>query len=62
MAKKKTITSELEIMQVNDQKEFPAELVMTVQSMASMLGFKWNRRYSTSIDRERRVVTVTRVS
>ncbi len=62
MAKKKTITSELEIMQVNEKKEFPAELVMTLQSMASMLGFKWNRRYSTSIDRERRVVTVTRVS
>lgn len=62
MAKKKTITSELKPMQVGEIKEFPAELVTTLQSMASMLGFKWNRRYSTSIDRERRVIVVTRMS
>ncbi|MEG2599512.1 MAG: hypothetical protein RSA66_08565 [Muribaculaceae bacterium] len=62
MTKKKTITSELEPMQVGDCKEFPAALVMTLQSMASMLGFKWNRTYKTSIDRERRVVVVTRLA
>lgn len=62
MAKKKTITSELKPMQIGEIKEFPAELVTTLQSMASMLGFKWNRKYSTSIDRERRVIVVTRVS
>lgn len=62
MAKKKTITSMLEPMKVGDSKEFPAELSMSVKSMASMLGFKWNRVYSTRNDREKRVVVVTRMS
>lgn len=60
MAKKKTITSELEPMKVGERKEFPAALCMTLKSMASMLGFKWDRVYKTTTDRERRVVTVTR--
>ena len=60
--KKRTITSELEPMQVGDSKEFPAALCMTVKSMASMHGFKWDRVYKTQNDRERRVVVVTRIS
>lgn len=62
MAKKKTVTSELEPMRVGDRKEFPAALCMTVKSMASMLGFKWNRTYKTETDREKRVVVVTRIA
>lgn len=61
MAKKKTITSELEPMQIGDRKEFPAVLCTGIRSMASMLGFKWNRVYRTETDREKRVVVVTRV-
>ncbi len=60
MAKKKTVTSELEPMKVGESKEFPASLCTTVRSMASTLSFKWNRKYSTVTDRERRVVVVTR--
>lgn len=52
----------LEPMQVGESKEFPAELSMSVKSMSSMLGFKWDRVYSTRNDREKRVVVVTRVS
>lgn len=62
MTKKRTITSMLEPMQVGESKEFPAELSMSVKSMSSMLGFKWDRVYSTRNDREKRVVVVTRVS
>lgn len=61
MARKNTMTSMLEPMKVGESKDFPAEKIFSVQTMASMLGFKWKRRYSTSIDRERRVVTVTRI-
>lgn len=60
--KKKTVTSELEPMKIGEKKEFPAALCTTVRSMASMLGFKWNRTYQTETDRERRVVIVKRVS
>lgn len=62
MIKKKTVTGELEPMQVGDSKEFPAVMCMTVRSMASMLSFKWNRLYTTRTDRERRVVVVTRTA
>lgn len=62
MAKKKTITGELEPMKIGDSKEFPASLCTTARSMASMLGFKWNRTYKTETDRERRVVIVTRTA
>lgn len=62
MAKKRTITGELEPMRIGESKEFPASLCTTVRSMTSTLGFKWNRVYKTLTDRERRVVVVTRVS
>ena len=62
MAKKKTITGELEPMKIGESKEFPASLCNTARSMASMLGFKWDRTYKTEIDRERRVVIVTRTA
>lgn len=60
--KKKTVTSELEPMIIGEKKEFPAALSTTVRSMASMLGFKWDRVYKTETDREKRVVIVTRTA
>lgn len=58
--KKKTITSELEPMKIGESKEFPAAQSISVRSMTSTLGFKWDRIYRTETDRERRVVVVTR--
>ncbi|MFT0333143.1 hypothetical protein [Bacteroides thetaiotaomicron] len=49
-------------MKIGESKEFPASLCTTARSMASMLGFKWNRVYKTETDRERRVVIVKRIS
>lgn len=49
-------------MKVGESKEFPASLCTTARSMASMLGFKWDRTYKTETDRERRVVIVTRIA
>lgn len=61
MAKKKTVTSELEPMKIGESKEFPASICTTVRSMTSILGFKWDRKYKTETDRKRRVVVVTRI-
>lgn len=58
---KKTITGELKPMKIGESKEFPASKCMTVHSMASILGFKWDRIYKTKTIRERRVVVVTRI-
>lgn len=62
MARKNTVTSELKPMKIGESKEFPASLSTTVRSMASMLGFKWDRTYKTEADRERRVIVVTRTA
>lgn len=61
MKKKQTFTSELEQMKVGERKEYPAIRCTSVRSMASTLSFMLNRKYSTCIDKERRIVTVTRV-
>ncbi len=60
MARKRTLTSELESMNVGDTKEFPASQSVTMRSMASTLGFKLDRTYSTETDRERRVLIIKR--
>ena len=61
MPKKQTFTSELEQMKVGEAKEYPAARCTSVRSMASTMSFMLNRKYSTCIDKERRIVTVTRV-
>lgn len=60
MARNGTITSDFESMKVGDKREYPASLSMTVRSMASMLGFKWDKVFATQADRERKVIIVTR--
>ena len=61
MPKKQTFTSEFEQMKVGDKKEYPASKYTSMRSLASTLSFMLNRKYSTSIDREKRIVTVPRV-
>lgn len=61
MAKKQTLTSEFEQMKVGERKDYPAFRYPSVRSMVCMVGFTLDRKYSTCIDRERRVVTVTRI-
>ena len=61
MAKKQTLTSEFERMEVGATKDYPASRYTSIRSMATTVSFMLNRKYSTCIDRERRIVTVTRV-
>lgn len=61
LEKKETVTGMLSPMEVGEVREFPAEISMTVRSMASMLGFQWGRRFKTRTDRERRLLVVERV-
>lgn len=61
MPKKQTFTSEFEQMKVGDTKDYPASRYTSVRSLASTMSFMLNRKYSTCIDRERRIVTVTRI-
>ena len=61
MPKKQTLTSEFEQMKVGDKKDYPASRYTSIRSLASTISFMLDRKYSTSIDREKRIVTVTRV-
>lgn len=62
MSNKTTLTSQLESMQVGDVAEYSAEQSMSVRALASTLGFKLNRIYKTYTDREKRIITVTRIA
>lgn len=60
MARKSLIKVHLQRLSVGETHEFPAEISINVRSMASTLGFQWNKTFATAIDRERRVISVTR--
>ena len=61
MPKKQTFTSELEQMKVGEAKEYPAARCTSARSMASTLSFRFNRKYTTEIDKKRRIVIVKRI-
>lgn len=60
MKEKKTISEELESMEVGDVKSFPAVKLYTVKVTASNKGFILGRVYRCRINRETRTVDVTR--
>lgn len=60
MGKKMTATQQLRYLGVGESCTFPAEQVRSIRSMASENGFLWDKQFATSLDREQRVVTVTR--
>ncbi|MDD6007614.1 MAG: hypothetical protein PUC21_09975 [Bacteroidales bacterium] len=62
MEKKQTITSKIQELEIGQNIEFPAELCASLRSMASTLGFRYNRKYKTEADRERRLIVVTRLA
>lgn len=61
MPKKQTFTSELEQMKVGEAKEYPAARCTSARSMASTLSFRFNRKYTTEIDKKRRIIIVKRI-
>lgn len=58
--KSKPARQELLEMDVREVREFPINKLCSVRSACSQYGLEWGRKYSTSVDREKRVITVTR--
>ena len=54
------MSEELDRMQVGETKSFPAKSLNSVKVMASNKGFMLDRKYRCNIDKENRVVNVTR--
>ena len=62
MSRKNTISSILDSLNIGDSYDFPANKACNVRSMASMLGFQWDKVFTTATDREKRIITVTRTA
>ena len=60
MNNKISMSKELDRMQVGETKSFPAKSLNSVKVMASNKGFMLDRKYRCNIDKENRVVNVTR--
>lgn len=60
--KEKSVRLQLKEMEIGDQIAFPLDKYSSIKSATSAYGLEWNRKYSTSSDRESRTVTVTRES
>ena len=58
----KPILAQLREMEVGDILTFPAEKRGSVKAMCSEFGFEWNKVFRTSINRQARTISVTRVA
>lgn len=56
-----TLTSELLSMDVGEKKEYPAMRINSLRSLASTLGFRFDRKYTTCIDKKKRAVCIKRL-
>lgn len=60
MSNKISMSEELDRMKVGETKSFPANKLNSVKVMACNKGFILDRKYRCNIDKEKRVVNVTR--
>ena len=62
MQQKINIKETISQMQVGDTQEFPIAYISNVRSHASLIGLTLKRTFSTTSDKERMTVKVTRVN
>ena len=55
------IATQIRALEVGEEVHFPVARLTTVKPHASVLGLSMGRKFTTSIDREQGVITVTRV-
>lgn len=61
MARKGTLTYDLEQMKIGEKRNYPSERCQSVASLASTLSFRWGRKYTSKKDKKRGIITVTRI-
>ena len=57
---KKPISPRLKNMKVGDQESFPITSVMSVRTLCTTLGLSMDRIFKTALNREEKIITVTR--
>lgn len=55
------VATQIRALKVNEEVHFPVAKLTTVKTCASNMGLVTGRRFTTSIDREQGVISVTRV-
>lgn len=61
MEKNVSLRQTLKEMEVGESAEFPISKVSTMRAIASTMGLELERKYSSRCDKERRIITVTRI-
>lgn len=59
--KSKSVRNQIHELEVGDKAVFPASKTSYLRAACTNFGFEWNRKFSTSTNRETRTITVTRV-
>ncbi len=49
-------------LEVGQSHDFSADKLSSVKAICSTMGFQWDKKFSTKIDRAKRTVSVTRIS
>lgn len=60
--KRKSVRSQIHELEIGDQATFDASRTSYIRAACTNFGFEWERKFSTSIDREKRTITVTRIA
>lgn len=59
---KKSVRSILAELAAGEKVTFPAERTSYLRACCTNFGFEWDRKFSTSTNREDRTITVTRIA
>lgn len=60
--KSKSVRSQIHELEVGDKATFDASRTSYIRAACTNFGFEWARKFSTSTDREKRTITVTRIA
>lgn len=58
----KPMLAVLRDLEVEESHSYPLERMSSLKTMCTNFGAQWNKKFSTKIDREKRIITVTRMA
>lgn len=59
--KSKAMSPIIQSLGIGEQVQYPIEKLFSVRTLACTKGLELNRKYKTTVDRQKKVITVTRI-
>jgi len=59
--KSKAMSPIIQSLEIGEQVQYPIEKLFSVRTLACTKGLELNRKYKTTVDRQKKVITVTRI-